>query len=166
MIINPDEVCCLAQNLARNAGWAVFPCSLPKKLPTIPKDRGGNGFHDATTQPDRIADLWRRGFGDLIGIATGKVSGVDVLDVDVQTRECHQVVGRRIQAHSPDPDLSNWRRWISYLLPARIGCEKTPSQSWPMASIRVATVDTPSTGLPLAKTASAMPQFHRGHHGF
>jgi hypothetical protein len=69
------EVCQLAQNLARNC-YAVFPC-LPDKRPATPC-----GFKDASADPDRIAWLWERWPGPLIGVATGEMSGFDVLDVD------------------------------------------------------------------------------------
>lgn len=85
-----DEIVRLAQALARNCGYAVFPCSANKK-PTRPsEDDVLHGFHDATTDPDRIAELWRRWPGPLIGIATGERSGVSVLDVD---RKHPQAVG-------------------------------------------------------------------------
>ena len=35
----------------------VFPCNADKR-PAIPKAKGGNGFHDASTDPDRIRELW------------------------------------------------------------------------------------------------------------
>src|SRR5690349_20251312 len=75
------EVRDIAIALARNTGWRVFPCA-ENKLPAISKQKGGNGFHDASADPDTIARLWRRGPGDLIGVRTGAASGIDVLDVD------------------------------------------------------------------------------------
>jgi hypothetical protein len=77
-----SEVEQLAQNIARNLGWPVFPCGWNSKTPTRPKSQGGNGFKDATVNPDEIKWLWRRWPGGLIGITTGEVSGIDVLDVD------------------------------------------------------------------------------------
>lgn len=71
----------VAANLARNCGYAVFPCS-NKKVPIRAKAEGGQGYKDATTDPDRIAWLWKHWPGPLIGVATGAVSGVDVLDID------------------------------------------------------------------------------------
>ena len=79
-----DEVLLLAQNLARGRGWPVFPCGLETKAPTRPKADGGNGFKDATVDPGEIAWLWRNWPGCLIGIPTGAVSGIDVLDVDAK----------------------------------------------------------------------------------
>lgn len=87
-----DDVCALAQNLARNRGYAVFPCrSAPgkewDKTPAWPKREGGQGFKDASVDPDRIAWLWRNWGGPLIGIATGAVSGFDVLDLDAKHQD-------------------------------------------------------------------------------
>ncbi len=75
------EPCYIATNIARNCGWATFPCGIDKK-PTRPERDGGQGYKDATTDPERIAELWHRWPGPLIGIATGTASGIDVLDID------------------------------------------------------------------------------------
>jgi Bifunctional DNA primase/polymerase, N-terminal len=80
-----SEACRIAINLARNAGYAVFPMRLTpagKKVPTRPKDEGGEGYKDASKEPGRIAWLWNHWPGPLIGVATGAVSGIDVLDID------------------------------------------------------------------------------------
>lgn len=58
-------------------GWAVFP--LRGKLPLI---AGGRGFKDATRDPATITDWWTRWPDANIGVATGRVSGISVLDVD------------------------------------------------------------------------------------
>jgi hypothetical protein len=76
-----DEAGTIAQNLARNRGWACFPCN-DDKTPAWPKRLGGSGFKDASTDPDRIAWLWHTFPGPLIGVATGQVSGIDLLDID------------------------------------------------------------------------------------
>jgi hypothetical protein len=57
-------------------GYAVFPVNTEKR-PTLK-----GGFHNATSDPDAVRDLWRRGPGPLIGFATGAPSGVVVLDID------------------------------------------------------------------------------------
>ncbi len=74
----------LALNIARNTGWPVFPCRWADKRPARPKAEGGNGFKDASTDPEQIAELWRRWPGALIGIPTGQASGMSILDVDVK----------------------------------------------------------------------------------
>ena len=73
-----DEVAQIAINLARNAGYATFPC-LENKRPACP-----HGFKSASTDPATISRLWWDHPGPLIGIATGSTSNIDVLDLDVK----------------------------------------------------------------------------------
>lgn len=70
----------LALNLAA-FGLPVFPCGA-KKFPCIAKAEGGNGFHDATTDPETIRKLFAHPGARLIGVPTGERSGIDVLDLD------------------------------------------------------------------------------------
>jgi hypothetical protein len=78
----PDEVCRLAQNLARNCGYAVFPLGKNKR-PTKPAPKEGEGgYKEASKDPDKIAWLWQHWPGVYIGVATGGISGVDLVDVD------------------------------------------------------------------------------------
>jgi hypothetical protein len=57
-------------------GFPCFPC-YENKRPTT-----SNGFKDASLEQMEIQRLWRRHPGPLIGIPTGKLSGLDVLDID------------------------------------------------------------------------------------
>src|SRR5215207_4046344 len=57
-------------------GRPVFPCK-PDKSPCTPR-----GFKDATTDPGRVTALFKRHPDALIGMPTGKRSGVFVMDVD------------------------------------------------------------------------------------
>jgi hypothetical protein len=57
-------------------GFKVFFCALDK-TPTSP-----HGFYDATDDAGALFDLWQLNPGELIGVATGEVSGFDVVDVD------------------------------------------------------------------------------------
>ena len=66
-----------ALTLAGGWGWAVLPCRPGSKLPATPA-----GFHDATTDPDQVLDWWTERPDRNVGIATGAVSGLVVLDVD------------------------------------------------------------------------------------
>jgi hypothetical protein len=77
------DVVQIAQNVARNAGWQVFPCA-ENKAPAIGKADGGRGCLDATTDPALIARMFSHRNAVLIGVATGERSGFDVLDVDVK----------------------------------------------------------------------------------
>jgi hypothetical protein len=74
------DTCAIAINLARNVGYAVFPARADKS-PACP-----HGFKNASTDPCEIARLWHRFPGELIGIATGTVSRLWVLDVDQKHR--------------------------------------------------------------------------------
>lgn len=59
------------------AGVPVFPC-----VPGAKNPRTEHGFHEATTDPARVAAWWRRWPAANIGIPTGAASGVEVVDVD------------------------------------------------------------------------------------
>jgi hypothetical protein len=64
-------------------GLPVFPCRNTPDNPTTDKaPTCPGGFKAAVSAPDAIRDLWRRWPGPLIGVPTGAVSGIDVLDVD------------------------------------------------------------------------------------
>jgi hypothetical protein len=60
------------------AGWMVFPLASRQKIPLA----GSSGFKDATTDSDRIQRWWSERPDANIGLATGKPSGVWVIDVD------------------------------------------------------------------------------------
>ena len=59
----------------------IFPLVPRGKFPMIPKEQGGNGCHDATTDRDQIRIWWSKYPEANIGIATG--GGLVVLDVDI-----------------------------------------------------------------------------------
>jgi hypothetical protein len=65
-------------------GIACFPVRLVhlpngdvRKLPATP-----HGFKDASTDPAILRTLWRDHPGPLVGVATGTINGIDVLDID------------------------------------------------------------------------------------
>lgn len=67
---------------AENLGWKILLIGPEWKLPFISKDEGGNGVHDASSDPEQI-----RKWGSLcpngnIGVHCGKASGFVVIDVD------------------------------------------------------------------------------------
>ena len=64
-------------------GFATFPCNR-SKAPACP-----HGFRDASTDAGVIRDLWRRHRGELVGVATGAVSNLAVLDIDAKHAEAH-----------------------------------------------------------------------------
>ncbi len=77
-------------------GWPVFPLAEHSHKPFIRSahpdgdplkgrckgtcGKAGHGFHDATTDPDRIAKWWRKYPTHNIGLATGRM--FDVIDID------------------------------------------------------------------------------------
>lgn len=71
-----------AINYAQKMMWAVFPCGTNKQ-PIIPKERGGNGCNDATTDIEQIKKWWKEYPDASIGLACGPKSGVWVLDIDL-----------------------------------------------------------------------------------
>ena len=58
-------------------GWAVFPCQPGGKAPLTT-----HGCKDATTDPAIIKEWWQRWPNANVAIATGRGSGIVVLDVD------------------------------------------------------------------------------------
>jgi hypothetical protein len=76
--MQPHDACHIALCLAAQRGWHLFACRDDKR-PACP-----HGFKDASNDPDQITELWRRWPGVLIGVATGAVSGVDLLDIDIK----------------------------------------------------------------------------------
>lgn len=66
-------------------GWGVFPLAARSKIPQIPKKDGGRGCHDATTDTGQIEAWWLKWPSANVGIATGPVSSIWVLDVDPNT---------------------------------------------------------------------------------
>ncbi|AMN44057.1 bifunctional DNA primase/polymerase [Rhodoplanes sp. Z2-YC6860] len=59
-------------------GLPCFPCKADKS-PATP-----HGFKDAAKSAEAVRQLWLRYSGPLVGIPTGELSGLDVLDVDVR----------------------------------------------------------------------------------
>ena len=56
----------------------IFPCRADKR-PTSP-----HGYKDAVADLAGIARLWSLHPGQIIGVATGVISGIDVLDIDTR----------------------------------------------------------------------------------
>src|SRR5262245_46958410 len=62
-------------------GWPVFPCQWQgerRKRPLLPSP----GLHLASKDPEQIETWWRRWPQALIGVPTGEVIGLSVLDID------------------------------------------------------------------------------------
>src|SRR6266487_2410651 len=70
----PDPAHTLAEAL--KLGMPCFPCK-ENKAPAPHR-----GFYAATKDPAELQRLWKQFPGPLIGVPTGTVSGLDVLDID------------------------------------------------------------------------------------
>jgi hypothetical protein len=65
-------------------GYACFPCR-EDKTPAC-----DHGFHDAVLDREWLEALWKRCPGSLVGVATGSISGIAVLDVDAKHSEARE----------------------------------------------------------------------------
>jgi len=68
----------LATALALASAYPCFFCAY-EKAPTCP-----HGFKDASRDPAVLQVLWTNYPGPLVGVPTGAVSGIDVLDIDAE----------------------------------------------------------------------------------
>jgi hypothetical protein len=59
-------------------GLPCFPCGIAKK-PVTPR-----GYKDAPFDPDAVCELWKRYPGELVGVPTGEISSLNVLDIDAR----------------------------------------------------------------------------------
>jgi putative DNA primase/helicase len=77
----PDAACRILQHALAytRQGRAVFPCD-PDKAPWTP-----HGFKDATTDREQIKAWWIEHPDAMIGLPTGKTSGLLVIDLDLDT---------------------------------------------------------------------------------
>ena len=66
----------LALELSNRWSAPVFPCREDKR-PLTPR-----GFHDAIADPVQIKELFNQPSAALIGLPTGQVSGIVVVDLD------------------------------------------------------------------------------------
>ena len=64
-------------------GYPVFPCSENTKIPF----KNTNGSKDATTDLDKITEWWTKFPNANIAMATGSISGLYVVDIDVPASE-------------------------------------------------------------------------------
>ena len=98
----------VARDLARK-GYAVFPCRpLPETVNGERKDEKSPYLTDwrtrATTDLDQIRHWWRKRPDALVGLSTGKVNGLAVLDIDRKNGK-DGFAGLRAMGLDPD-DLS------------------------------------------------------------
>lgn len=63
-------------------GWPVFPLHNKKPYEFLAPDVQSQGYKDATTDAETIQAMWTYHPGATIGLATGVLSGVIVMDID------------------------------------------------------------------------------------
>lgn len=76
--MSENELLTNALKYASEYGWAVFPVSASTKKPLTP-----HGCKDAKKDPGAIRAWWKRYPDASIGIATGSVSNLIVIDEDI-----------------------------------------------------------------------------------
>ena len=80
--LDADNVCVCSSGTA---------CPDPGKHPTTP-----DGFNDASSDPERITEMFARWPGDNVGHKTGRASGTVIIDVDPRNGGMETL--RRLQA--------------------------------------------------------------------
>ena len=75
-------------------GLPVFPCwNTPDDEDKHKSPMTPHGFKDATTDPVKIKRWWQKSPNALIGLPTGDISGIAVLDLDIKKGKAR--IGRR-----------------------------------------------------------------------
>ena len=90
-------------------GWAVFPLVAGTKQPLT-----AHGFKDASIDSEQIRRCWTRNPSANIGVATGAVSGITVLDVDIKPwkgKHGNDTLLALIRDHGALPDTPWQRTW-------------------------------------------------------
>lgn len=80
-------------------GLRVFPChsgGLNKKKVKTPLVK--NGFHSATVEIEQLHRWWLKWPNALVGMPTGKVTGISVLDVDVDKETNNKIGEQQIES--------------------------------------------------------------------
>jgi hypothetical protein len=103
-------------------GWPVFPCNSMKR-PLTPR-----GFHDATDDEAQLrAWPWD---GAFVAVATGKRSGLVVLDIDIRESgsgiDSLQLLGlnfhpKTLTAHTPSGGIHAFYQWPGHEVPCSAG---------------------------------------------
>ena len=106
-------------------GFAVFPLMARGKYPLVSKKEGGRGYKDATTEEEVIRSWYAKEPNANIGLVTGGINKVFVLDVDGKQGE--KSLDDLIEKHGPLPEtvevLTGKGRHLYFQLPGeRVRC--------------------------------------------
>jgi hypothetical protein len=109
-------------------GWATFPLVANAKIPAIPKHKGGQGFKDATKDTATL-ERWAKEYpGCNIGIATGTISNIVVVDIDPRNGGAETMVNLFKKGHvfppSPEAITGNGGKHLFYKLPPGLKASK------------------------------------------
>jgi hypothetical protein len=99
----PNPILAAALALAEK-GVPVFPCCPRNKKPLTT-----NGFKDASTNPGTIRTWWCGHPNAMIGMPTGKITGVFALDVDPDddpSRDGEASLMRLVEQEGPLPETA------------------------------------------------------------
>lgn len=92
-------------------GWAVFPLTPGSKKPMA----GSRGFKDATKDSELVRALWGMFPDANIGVATGEISGISVLDCDEKTWDAKygitQTLAVLVKEHGTLPQTPTQETW-------------------------------------------------------
>lgn len=115
------------------AGVPVFPCVPGDKRPRVE-----HGFHEATTDAGQVAAWWRRWPSANIGVPTGRVSGVEAVDVD------RKAAGSGFGAFARARDAGLVDGWLAVVCTPSGGAHfyfptnpNRPQQSWQAAKAHI-----------------------------
>ena len=86
-----------AMHIATELGWPVFPLAPGSKVPAIPREDGGHGHLDATTDPETIRAWWTERPRANIGISPGPAR---LMVVDVDPRHDREALRSGTARHS------------------------------------------------------------------
>jgi hypothetical protein len=91
-----------AMRYAGKLGWPVYPRPQGRFI------KNSQGWKDATRDPAKIARWWQQYPDALIGMPTGAVSGVVVLDIDRKNgKDGYEVLERLGKAQLPDTPMAH-----------------------------------------------------------
>ena len=110
-------------------GLPCFPCRADKR-PATP-----NGFKDATCDGNKMRELWKRHPGPLVGVPSGDITGLDILDIDPRhggkhwfAKQCHRLPPTRVHR--------DWQRRLAPAVSAAPGLRCSAGKIAPGVDVR------------------------------